>query len=104
MAANKIGWRMLSYAFVVPAGLAARRALGLTWRLVLNTNPPRNPASRETSWPEALAWAAASGMAMGAARLVAARGATATWRSLTGSLPPGAKEDSAESAEAKAVG
>jgi hypothetical protein len=36
-----------------------------------------------------------SGIAVAAARLLAARGAAATWKSLTGKLPPGIEEETA---------
>jgi hypothetical protein len=44
------------------------------------------------TWPEALAWAAFSGVVVAAGRLVAARGAAAAYQSLTGKLPPGLNE------------
>lgn len=91
-AASKLGWRIVALAFVVPAGIAARKALDASWRAVRHSDPPRNPAAPGTAWAEALAWAAVSGIAIAGARLLAARGAAATWRSLTGKLPPGVED------------
>jgi Protein of unknown function (DUF4235) len=91
-AAGKIGWKLVALAFAVPAGVAARKALEVGWRAARHDNPPRNPAAPGTTWVEALAWAAVSGIAIAAARVLAARGAAATWKSLTGSLPPGIEE------------
>lgn len=91
-AAGKIGWKIVALAFAVPTGIAMRKALDAAWRAAKHDDPPRNPAAPGTAWTEALAWAAVSGVAVAAARLIAARGAAATWKSLTGSLPPGIEE------------
>jgi Protein of unknown function (DUF4235) len=94
-AAGKIGWKMVAAAFAVPAGIAVRKAIETGWRKTRGDDPPKNPAAPGTGWPEALAWAAVSGIAVAAARLLAARGAAATWKSLTGKLPPEVEEASA---------
>ena len=91
-AAGKIGWRIVALAFAVPTGIAMRKALEAGWRKARHDDPPRNPAAPGTQWSEALAWAAVSGVAVAAARMVAARGAAATWKSLTGKLPPGVED------------
>ena len=90
--AGKIGWKIVALGFAVPTGIAVRKALDAGWRKARHDNPPKNPAAPGTEWSEALMWAAASGVAVAAARLVAARGAAATWKSLTGKLPPGVEE------------
>ena len=91
-AAGKIGWKVVAAAFAVPMGIAVRKALETGWRKAKHDDPPKNPAAPDTGWSEALAWAALSGIAVAAARLVAARGAAATWKSLTGQLPPDVEE------------
>jgi hypothetical protein len=91
-AAGKIGWRIVALGFAVPAGIAVRKAMEAGWRKTQHDEPPRNPAAPGTQWSEALAWAVVSGIAVAAARLVAARGAAATWKSLTGKLPPGVED------------
>ena len=90
--AGKIGWRILALGFAVPTGIAVRKAVDAGWRAAKRTDPPRNPAAPGTTWSEALLWAGVSGVAVAAGRLVATRGAAATWKSLTGSLPPGLEE------------
>jgi hypothetical protein len=72
--------------------MAMRKALETAWRTTKHDDPPKNPAAPGTEWSEALMWAAASGIAVATARLVAARGAAATWKSLTGKLPPGVED------------
>lgn len=91
-AASKIGWRILALGFAVPTGIAMRKAIEAGWRKAKHDDPPKNPAAPGTAWSEALAWAAVSGVAVAAARLVAARGAAATWKSFTGKLPPGVED------------
>jgi hypothetical protein len=93
-AVGKIGWKVVAFAFAVPTGFAMRKALDAAWRAARHDDPPRNPAAPGTAWTEALAWAAVSGIAVAAARLVATRGAAATWKTLTGQLPPGVEEPS----------
>ena len=94
-AAGKIGWKIVAAAFAVPMGIAVRKAVETGWRKAKHDDPPKNPAAPGTAWSEALIWAAASGLAVAAARLLAARGAAATWKSLAGKLPPGVEEASA---------
>jgi hypothetical protein len=91
-AAGKIGWRIMALAFAVPTGIAVRKAIEAGWRKAKDDDPPKNPAAPGTGWSEALMWAAVSGVAVAAARLIAARGAAATWKSLTGNLPPGVED------------
>jgi hypothetical protein len=91
-AVDKIGWRIVALGFAVPTGIAVRKAMESGWRKAKDDDPPKNPAAPGTQWSEALAWAVVSGIAVAAARLVAARGAAATWKSLTGKLPPGVED------------
>jgi hypothetical protein len=91
-AAGKIGWKIVAAAFAVPTGIAVRKAIESGWRKTKHDDPPKNPAAPGTEWSEALTWAVVSGVAVAAARLVAARGAAATWKSLTGKLPPGVED------------
>ena len=79
-------------AAAVFAGIAVRKLLTAGWTKARKSAPPANPAAPETTWPEALAWTAATGIAVGIARLVATRGAAAGWRKATGVLPPGLQD------------
>ncbi len=101
-AVGKLGWRLLGVAFAVPTGYAVRKVLDTTWRAVRRADPPKDPAAPGTAWGDALAWAAASGVAVAAGRLVATRGATAAWRALTGKQPPGVDEAATAKQEAAA--
>jgi hypothetical protein len=87
-------WKLLGAGTAVPTGIAVRKLSDAAWFAVRGTAPPKNPAAPGVGWGDALAWAAVSGVAVAAGRLVAARGAAAAYRSLTGKLPPGLNEGS----------
>lgn len=88
-AVAKVGWKVVGVATGLAAAKATRKAMDVGWSKTRGGEPPRNPASRETDWSEAIAWAVASGIALGLARLLAARGTAKLWEKATGSLPPG---------------
>ena len=71
------------------SGGLTRTALKKGWVKWRGTDPPTNPAALGTKWSEALAWAAACGVAIAIARLVAQRGAAEAWKKATGSYPKG---------------
>ena len=85
-------WKVTAMAAGAAAGALTRRALRGAWHGVKGDDPPTNPAAPRTSWPEALSWAAASGVALAVSRLVAQRGAAAAWKAKTGSNPPGLED------------
>ena len=65
------------------------KLLDKVWLKTKKTEPPADPASPGTPWPEALTWALASGAAVGVARLVASKGAATAKMKLTGQVPEG---------------
>lgn len=80
-------WMLTSAASAVVAAVITRAAARGTWTSAKGTHPPRNPASPQTSWPEALAWAMGTGMLVSMARLLAERAAAGGWRQTMGRLP-----------------
>lgn len=93
MALAKIGWKVVGVTSGLLAVTVSKKALEATWRKTHDgADPPRNPAAPGTTWTEALTWAAASGVALAAARLFASRGAARVWQKTTGGLPPGLEE------------
>jgi len=88
-------YKLLGPAMAVPTGIVVKKAADAAWLKVRGYPPPKNPADPGVSWPDALAWAAASGVLVAAGRLVAARGAAAVYQKVTGNLPPGVNTDSA---------
>lgn len=85
-------WRAVGSASGLVAAAVTRQALTRLWRARKHDDPPANPAARSTSWPDAMLWAVATGVALGVARLVALRGAAAGWQRAKGSLPPGLED------------
>jgi len=66
---------LIGLGFLVPmlAAYASRKAVGGGYKLLTNQDPPRNPASPDVEWKEALVWAAVTGLVGGMARLAARR-------------------------------
>ena len=86
---ERIVWKGVGLVSGVAAGIVTRKLLVVVWRRVEGTEPPTNPLSSRTTVPEALAWAAASALAVTVARKVARRGAAEAWKAATGSYPEG---------------
>lgn len=87
MAGSK-AWSVMGLVATTGATLAARKALVTTWKVATGKQPPQNPAHPDTSLAEAVAWATASGVAVGLARMFASRKAANYYRRSTGHLPP----------------
>ena len=82
---------------IVSGVLSAKVARGLLiwgWRKVRDDDPPVNPLSKETTWPEALAFACVSGAVYGVGRMVAQRAAAGIWTRELGAPPPGLEKTS----------
>ncbi len=90
--AEETTWKLFGTGAAILSGILVRKIVYAVWRAVRKGDPPANPADRATSWPEAVAFALATGAGIGVGRMVAARGAAAGWEKATGSLPPGLQE------------
>ena len=77
----------------IGTGIAVRKlsenVLTKVWQRTKHTDPPADPASPGTPWPEALSYAVASGVAIGVARQVATKGTATAQMKLTGKVPEG---------------
>jgi len=91
---SDIAWKALALAAGAASAFATRRAVGAVWKGVKGGDPPSNPASRSTTWPEAIAWSAATGVAIAMARLLAQRAAAGAWKAKTGGYPKALEEAS----------
>ena len=80
-------WSAMGLVATVVATFAARKALTTTWKVATGKQPPVNPAHPDVSVAEAVAWATASGVAVGLARMMASRKAAEDYRKSTGHLP-----------------
>ncbi|HWH32421.1 MAG TPA: DUF4235 domain-containing protein [Egibacteraceae bacterium] len=81
-------WKAVTIGAGVLAGALVRKLLNAAWRGATHADPPTDPY-QPAGWGEAVTWAAASGIGIGVARLVAARGAAAGWHKAMGAPPPG---------------
>lgn len=85
---ERLAWRVLGTGMAIVTGLVVRKVFAAIWKAATSHDPPTNPAAPDTSWGESLGWALASGAAIGVARMVATRGATAGWTAVVGAPPP----------------
>ncbi len=84
---NSVMWKVLSAVSAIAAAQAANRTLNIIWQGATGNKPPTVPEDPETTWREAIAWAALSGAVMGIARMFATRQAAAYYVKSTGSMP-----------------
>lgn len=91
-AVGSFSWKILGVTAGILAAKVSRSVAEKIWVKTKGGDPPRNPASRQTTWGEAVGWAVATGVAAGVARLLASRGMAGAWRRTTGHLPPGLEE------------
>ena len=88
MASGSTVWKAYALGATVVAGIAARKAMTTSWKLATGKKPPSNPEHPDVSIAEAAAWAVASGIAVGLARMLASRKTAEYYRKSTGHLPP----------------
>lgn len=84
---NAILWKVLAAVSAVAAAQAADKSLTVIWRGATGNLPPTVPEDPETTWTEALAWAALSGAVMGILRMFATRQAAQYYVKSTGKMP-----------------
>jgi len=80
-------WNGVATGAAVGAAAASKPLVEGLWRLLFRRDPPGNPASRETTWGEALLWALFVGALVGVIRLLAQRLAAEAWQRVRGSYP-----------------
>ena len=93
-AGNPQAWKLTSVLAGLVGAQIGRRGLTSVWRAVKKDDPPLNPLSKETTWPEALAFAVISGAVYGVARMVMQRAAAGVWTRQLGAPPPGLEKTS----------
>jgi transposase len=84
---GSLAWRIIGTGSAVLAAAAAQKGLAAAWKLATGDDPPTIPEDPDTSWSEAIAWAALSGAVLGLARLAATRRAAHYYMRSTGELP-----------------
>ena len=86
--AKKYGWKAVTVGLGALAGFATQRVLGVIWKALRGSTPPKVSADRRSSWVDALSWAVATGVGVGVARLLAVRTAAAVWEAAVHEPPP----------------
>jgi hypothetical protein len=90
-------WTLVSAAVGLLGAMVVKRLMRAAYELVRrdpDAPSPFDPTVAGFSWPNALAWAAAAGIGLGAAKVISARVAVAGWEAATHSPPPGLDEAS----------
>ena len=95
-------WTVLSLVAALLGASLAKKFLTTSWRAATGKQPPANPADPDVDVWEAVLWAAASGTAVGIARMLAQRRAARYYARSTGKLPPSLQPDDQRGAEAGA--
>ncbi|MBC9731960.1 DUF4235 domain-containing protein [Nocardioides marmotae] len=86
-------WSAFSLVSALGAAALAKKGLDKAWQLATGRQPPENPADPDVELREAVAWAIASGVAVGLARMLAQRRAASYYARSTGHLPPELRKD-----------
>ena len=86
-------WSVFSLVSALGGAAVAKKGLDRVWRIATGRKPPENPADPDIELREAIAWAVASGTAIGLARMLAQRRAASYYARSTGHLPPGLNRD-----------
>ena len=84
-----VGSKLVGIGTGIVVRKVSDKALSAVWKKTKHSEPPADPASPGTPWTEALSWAAASGVAMAVARLLATRGTATAKMKITGKAPEG---------------
>ncbi|HVJ98519.1 MAG TPA: DUF4235 domain-containing protein [Acidimicrobiia bacterium] len=89
-------WKLVSAVSGMVGALVAKTVIKRAYQAIRKEEPTSafDPTAARFSWPNALAWAAAGGIGLITARIVSARLAAIGWKAATGTLPPGAVEQS----------
>ena len=89
-------WTVFSLVSALGAAAIAKKAIDKSWTIATGKKPPENPADPDVDIWEAVAWAVASGTAVGLARMIAQRRAASYYTRSTGHLPPDLRRDHQE--------
>lgn len=80
-------WKAVATGAAVGAASLTRPLVERTWRAVVGSGPPGNPAHEDVAWRDAILWALVTGAVVGLIRLVAQRSAAGAWQKVQGRYP-----------------
>lgn len=81
------GYKLLGTLSALGAAFVTKKLLNILWKRLVGHEPPDKPESLDVELTEAVAWAVASGAAVGLARVMAQRKVASTWQKANGELP-----------------
>lgn len=73
---------VLAFVAAIGCTFLARNLIQSGWRATLDRDPPKNPASHEVDWHEALLWGAVSGAVVGVARIMSRRASSSAYQAI----------------------
>ena len=72
-------WQIVTALITVVSAMAAKRVVDFVWVTAAGKRPPDSPEDQETSWKEAAAFAATTGVVAGVTKLGLNRAAARRW-------------------------
>lgn len=90
---SKLLYRIVTLALSFPIAKAIKLLTDKAWAAARPNDPPKDPKKADTTWTDALIWAAITGVGTAVGKLLATKGAAGTWRALIGTEPPGYEKD-----------
>jgi hypothetical protein len=88
---SKQVWKLMDRGSTVAAGVVAKQASELTWKLATGKTPPTNQKNPDSNLREVAAWAFVGAGLTELVRVLIKRGTASYWVKSTGHLPPGMK-------------
>lgn len=88
---SKQAWKLMDRGSTAAAGVLARQASELTWKVATGKKPPSDKTSMSSSIREVALWAFLGGGLTELVRVMVKRSTASYWVKSTGHLPPGMK-------------
>jgi hypothetical protein len=88
---SKQVWKLMDRGSTVAAGVLARQASELTWKVATGKKPPSDKKTLDSSIREIAVWAFVGGGLTELVRVMVKRSTASYWVKSTGHLPPGMK-------------
>lgn len=88
---SKQVWKLMDRGSTVAAGVLARQASELTWKVATGKKPPSDKKNPQSNLREIALWAFVGGGLTELVRVMVKRSTASYWVRSTGHLPPGMK-------------
>jgi hypothetical protein len=91
---SKQVWKLMDRGAAIAAGVLARQASELTWKVATGKRPPSEKTNLDPNLREIALWAFVGGGVAELVRVLVKRSTATYWVKSTGHLPPGMKKTS----------